>query len=280
MMSNNGAGVFSLARQVAVPNYPLGSNYGFKLAAGDINGDRKADLVFASSRARGAVPLLNTSTISQPFSFQVQPVIATGANGYIGEPNGLLLADLNRDGRLDLIYRQITRSGSYGWYEIGVRLNLGNLNFAPAWTDDHVNNASSLAVADLNGDGYKDIVADSGDIFVYRNLNQGQSFAVSEIDAQRGTSEFRYFGPVALADMDRDGLVDVVAGRQFPSGGVAVFRNEGNLEFGMPEMRNLGSQPTAIQAVDLTRDGYAEIITTRSWGQALIEFFLNTSYCS
>ena len=77
--------------------------------------------------------------------------------------------------------------------------------------------------------------------------------AASGIDFQYEASDFTG-GALAVADLDGDGLPDIVASRQL--GGLAVFRNRGSLHF--EQVTDSGLDPTfaasAIAAVDLDND--------------------------
>ncbi|MEQ9103369.1 MAG: VCBS repeat-containing protein [Rhodothermales bacterium] len=96
--------------------------------------------------------------------------------------------------------------------------------------------ATSLDLVDVDGDGFKDIVAagftaDSQPVLhAYRNIN-GQSFVPMTLDLDTG-----YFGSLVFGDLDRDGDVDVVTLAGTPSPGLLrgetrLFMNDGEGTF-------------------------------------------------
>src|SRR5690606_35250533 len=131
------------------------------------------------------------------------------------------LADLDRDGDLDLVY------------DAALYLNDGNAGFTPSGALD-VDGVSEVAVGDLDGDGDLDIAT-----AVYEGLSR-----IHWNDGLGGFPSSVEFGSageqvlaIALGDLDGDGDLDVVLGEDnlasdrvyfndgsggFPSTGVAI----------------------------------------------------------
>lgn len=120
----------------------------WSMAAGDLDGDGDLDAVVAGSPGNdpgpdefallenvgGALSLADTYRASE------------------GWPRGIALADINTDGRLDLVYVTDAIQGAY------VVRNEGDFNFvgmSPFPTGMH---GSSMSVADLDGDGQFDLM--------------------------------------------------------------------------------------------------------------------------
>jgi enediyne biosynthesis protein E4 len=81
----------------------------------------------------------------------------------------------------------------------------------------------------------------------------------SGVDFQYETVDFKG-GGLAVADLDGDGLPEIVAGRR--TGGLALFRNLGSLRFQKVTDSGLDAEAviTAISAVDLDNDGDLDLV--------------------
>ncbi|MET0621938.1 MAG: FG-GAP-like repeat-containing protein, partial [Pyrinomonadaceae bacterium] len=143
LLAGDGAGGFA-----APVNFNVGSSPR-SIAVGDFNGDSKPDAAVANYGTQGG----STSPVSI--------LLGDGAGGFNAGNNvaagpelgQVLSADLNGDGKLDLI----TKSTSY---EILLLQGDGAGNFSPAQTV--AVDYGTIATGDLNGDGVPDIVNSGG----------------------------------------------------------------------------------------------------------------------
>jgi hypothetical protein len=132
----NSGGTFGAVQSYAVAGVPAA------VAIGDVSGDGKADIVTAN--ANGTVSVLLGQGDG---SFGAAQIYAVG-----GPANSVALGDFNHDGRLDIATTGGTEadvlrnngSGTFGGYQ----------KVGPA--------GSSIVAADLNGDGYPDLVQIDG----------------------------------------------------------------------------------------------------------------------
>jgi hypothetical protein len=151
VLLGNGNGTF----QNAVP-YPSGGLYAISVAIADVNGDGKPDLLVANGCAtlklcgfKGAVAVLLGNGDG---TFQVATEYLSGG----AYPYSLKVADLNGDGKLDVVAAN-SFSGT-----VGVLLGKGDGTFRAAVKyssgETPVLQISSVAVADVNGDGHPDLL--------------------------------------------------------------------------------------------------------------------------
>ncbi|MFE9020458.1 FG-GAP and VCBS repeat-containing protein [Streptomyces sp. NPDC007808] len=135
--------------------------WGKDLAAGDFDGDGKADLAVGNSSSTIHVFKSGFSTSGTPGGrYTVKPPIQNGSNDFPHGPLSLTAGDVNGDKRTDLIVDGYETQTDYGW----------NTNYYVPGTASGLSTASAkalkpgiiTAVGDINGDGYGDIVSGAG----------------------------------------------------------------------------------------------------------------------
>jgi hypothetical protein len=139
LLLNDGRGGFRTSQ------LPLRSGEPWFVAVGDINGDRKPDLMVTHHNQNALTVLLGdgaghfTEAPGSPFDFG-------------GKAFEAVLADVNHDGRLDAL--------AAGGDSVRVMLGDGRGNFKPAPGSPFPTGRGvwHLAVADINGDGRLDVV--------------------------------------------------------------------------------------------------------------------------
>ena len=137
------------------------------LAAGDLNGDGWPDLVITSSYDSYIYVLLN----NQHGGF-TETKIDSVVNGYLTGPTQILLADLNRDGKLDIV--AATDSGLAVVY---MGDGKGGFTYLEQLVPGSASNTPSvIAVADVNNDGIPDLVmtqANVGTVAIFLGKGNG-----------------------------------------------------------------------------------------------------------
>jgi Carboxypeptidase regulatory-like domain/FG-GAP-like repeat/Bacterial Ig domain/Domain of unknown function (DUF4214) len=246
-----------------------------RIAAGDMNGDRRPELA--------VVGLDKLATPLQPVGARLAVLMNNGQGKftfgatYVAFPGARAasyavgLADLDNDGDADLIGGGVVTNGSSDQGGLSVRRNAGNGTFGEVETylfDPSVWIPSSFATADLNRDGYQDIVATtpSGrtmDGWVALLSNGSGGFQQSNrYEASQQTVD------AALGDADGDGDIDVITVAQ-SSAALTVHPNSGNGTFpvlprnlvGLESNGLVGNFTQAVEAGDVDRDGDLDLVT-------------------
>jgi FG-GAP-like repeat len=154
VLFGNGDGTFQRAI-----TYGSGGWEAFGVTVGDVNGDDKPDIVVANScpsidtcPTGGIVGVLLNNGDG---TFQTAETYGSGNYKAIS----VVLADLNGDGKPDILVSNISEFGANG--TLGVLLNNGDGTFqtAVSYGSGGYGGPISVAVADVNGDGKPDLVA-------------------------------------------------------------------------------------------------------------------------
>ena len=137
------------------PSPPATSPY--SVTAADINGDGKPDLIVANFDDGTVSVLLNTTAPGRPRpSFAAQQTFATGT-----EPDSVTAADLNGDGKPDLIvanYATATRSRCCSTRPRRRRRRFTPTASPPSRPSPPAASPYSVTAADVNGDGKPDLI--------------------------------------------------------------------------------------------------------------------------
>ena len=218
------------------------------VAVGDLDGDGDLDVVAASHRNNQISWYENLGGAPPTFATHIVTQDARGARA-------VLVADLNRDGKLDLYSASDSDNAVY-WYE--------NLGGRPPQFRRHVVSLSaryarSVYAADLDGDGDLDLMSasqDDGKVAWYENLG-GSPIQWREHILEVGAYGVQH---VHADDLDGDGDIDVVVAVEYDNT-IRWYENLGGSppQFQMHLVTNNAPAVHAVYTGDADQDGDVDI---------------------
>jgi hypothetical protein len=243
---------------------------------GDIDGDGKPEVVFTGPGATMAYAKPDPANPTAPW--KVHTISEKG----LGSAHGMGIGDINGDGRMDVV-------NSRGWWEqpaTGAGDSLWDYHAA-----EFGRGGAEMGVFDVNGDGRSDVVTSLAAHgwglawFEQKRDPQGNiSFVQHDImgdlsSSNAGDVAFSQIHGAAFADMDGDGVIDIIAGKRLyshqeshldpdPYGTAVVYwyrtmRNpkaEGGAEF-VPELiHNRSGVGSQFTVTDLNGDRSPDVV--------------------
>jgi hypothetical protein len=152
VLLGNGDGTFEPA-----VDYDSGGgldSYAYSLAVADLNGDGKPDIVVTNTCIGSFCGTVGVLLGNGDGTFQA--AVPYGPGGL--QPRSVVIADVNTDGKPDLVLANECASYTCTAGTVGVLVGNGNGTFQAAVAYSSGGLASGAAVADVNGDGKLDVV--------------------------------------------------------------------------------------------------------------------------
>ncbi|MGP0019118.1 MAG: FG-GAP-like repeat-containing protein [Candidatus Sulfotelmatobacter sp.] len=241
----------------------------------DVNGDGKLDMIVASACQSlevcqfGAVSVMlgnGDGTFRPPVTY------LTGGSTSSFDSASLAVADVNGDGKPDLIVASSCLIGSCESGAVSVFLGNGDGTFETAATYPSGGlQATSVAVGDMNRDGKPDLVVANSCInsacpngAVTLLLGNGDGTFRSALAYNSGGLGTM---SVALADVNGDGKLDALVanyGEFVNSGNVGVLLGKGDGTFQPVTTYSVGPSPWALAVADLNKDGKPDLAVANS----------------
>jgi hypothetical protein len=170
------------------------------------------------------------------------------------DPNGVAVADVKGDGRLDLVTANL-RSNNVSVL-LNNRAHAGTGTFQSAVNFAVGNDPRSVAVADVNGDGRPDLVtanANSNTVSVL--LGNGNGTFQSAVNFAVGTNPLS----VAVADVNGDGRPDLVVANELGNT-VSLLLGNGDGTFQSAVNFAVGKGPRGVAVADVNGDGHPDLV--------------------
>ncbi len=203
------------------------------------------------------------ATFVLAFQLPAQVTFAPATN-YLpgGTPTAVVTADMNGDGKVDLICNSANNI-------VSVLTNDGSGGFVVAGTYAQPP-TRSITAADINGDGKPDLICADfylGTITV--STNDGIGGLVVAGNYAVGNTPYS----VAAADVNGDGKVDLVD-VNFNDNTLSVLTNTGTGNFVTAGTYAVGVQPSMVTTADVNGDGKADLISA-NWGGGTLSVLTN-----
>jgi hypothetical protein len=265
VLLGNGDGTFQPAQ-----TYRSGGHDATSIFVADVNGDGRPDIVVANychtdedcqeppiGKATGNVGVLlgnGNGTFQSALNYD--------SGGSVGL--SVAAADLNRDGKVDLIVTNRCVEDDCTRGALGLLLGNGDGTFQPSVTFGAGGSRFySMALADVNGDGAIDIL--TGDYFTVRvSLGNGDGTFQPPVAYAHGGEEAQ---SVAVGDVNGDGKPDVLAASKCEvgygcfQGVIGVLLGNGDGTFQKPMVfGSYGVDATSIALADVNGDSRLDLL--------------------
>jgi hypothetical protein len=252
--------------------YSSGGREAVSIAVADVSGDGHPDLLVTNGCADDSCTSGSVGVLLGNGDGTFQPAISYGSGGQ--EADSIAVADVNGDGRPDLLVANQCAISSCADGRAAVLLGNGNGTFQPAVVYSSGGQvALAITVGDVNGDGHPDLLV--------ANECAGATCADGKVAVLLGNGDGTFqsvpsynsgglvAGSIAVADVNGDGHPDLlVANECFDSsctnGGVGVLLGNADGTFQSPLAYNSGNSGDldtfSIAVADVNGDGHPDLL--------------------
>ena len=217
-------------------NFMAGSGASF-VAAGDLNGDGKLDLVSANNGGIAVATNVSVLLGSGNGSFGTATNFPTA-----NSPQRVVIGDFNNDTNLDL---------AVGSGNVQMLLGNGDGSFGSATTIS-TSDSFSLVAGDFNTDNNLDLITMDGNFGLHFLWGNGNGTFVTNTGFVQG-------GPMVVADLNADGHLDIAASK---FNGVLIMLGDGQGNFATSTLPTsvVSSYTLSPAAADLNSDNKLDLL--------------------
>jgi hypothetical protein len=258
------------------------------IVGGDLNGDGYPDLIMAVAGALNVFLNNGSGGFNSPVTYNLS--YTDFAGNYVWDtPQALAVGDVNNDGHMDVVfpfgtYDDASTSSSTGPTVIGVppgviAVALGNGDgtlqfngtapYVPLYGTFN-SNPSSIALADLTGNGNLDLITGSGtDLYLSVLAGNGDGTFQYATNSTTFTTRPAESESIVVADFNGDGKPDLAFGTG-ASCCVSIMLGNGDRTFQVAKASDgielastyeVGNAPTGMVTADLNGDGIPDLAT-------------------
>jgi hypothetical protein len=155
----------------------------------------------------------------------------------------------------------------------------GDFTLLPPQNFDDITEMSSIAVADVNGDGIPDVIISdqsSSAAGVRVLLNDGHGNLAADLSYASEAAIGSGPASVTITDINGDGFPDIIAANG-SDGSVSILLNNGDGTFAAPVSYSAGTYAVTAAAADLNGDGQPDLAVTDA-GTNSVQVLLNDGH--
>lgn len=248
VLTNNGAGGFGSNATIKAGLTGIFAN-SFNMA--DINGDGRADLIcslttgFPNYFGRLLVFTNNGGGI-----FVSNATLVVGTN-----PVSVAVADINGDGRMDLVSANVGAFPNY--HTLSILTNNGSGIFRSNATLNVGSGPQSVTASDISGDGRVDLISAN---FYDNTLSILTNNGVGRYLLQSSPNVGGYPLMVISTDVNGDGAADLVSANSGDAT-LSILTNNGTGKMSLASTLGVGLTPYSVAGADVNGDGKVDLIS-------------------